>query len=36
MVTGAEYTSDLARAKALQAIASELGLEGPAELSYRW
>jgi L-galactose dehydrogenase/L-glyceraldehyde 3-phosphate reductase len=35
MVPGAEYGSDLARAKSLQSIATELGLEGPAELSYR-
>lgn len=35
MIPGAEYNSDLARAKALQAVSDELGLEGPAELSYR-
>jgi L-galactose dehydrogenase/L-glyceraldehyde 3-phosphate reductase len=35
MVPGAEYSSDLERARALKSVAQELGLEGPAELSYR-
>lgn len=35
MIAGAEYSSDLQRARALQDVARELGLEGPAELSYR-
>jgi len=35
MIPGSEYSSDLERARALQAVAKELGLEGPAELSYR-
>ena len=35
MIPGAEYSSDLARARALQDVARELGMEGPAELSYR-
>ena len=35
MIPGAEYSSDLRRARALQDVARELGLEGPAELSYR-
>jgi aryl-alcohol dehydrogenase-like predicted oxidoreductase len=35
MIAGAEYSSDLERARALESVAREIGLEGAAELSYR-
>jgi L-galactose dehydrogenase/L-glyceraldehyde 3-phosphate reductase len=36
LVAGSEYDRDLARAAALPALAAELGLEGPVELSLRF
>ena len=35
IIQNATFESDLARAQRLQALAAELGMEGPAELSYR-
>jgi L-galactose dehydrogenase/L-glyceraldehyde 3-phosphate reductase len=35
LTEGADYDTDLERARRLEGLAGELGLEGPAELSYR-
>lgn len=35
-ITGERYDEDLARARRLQALAAELGLEGPVELALRF
>lgn len=35
LIQGGAYDADLARAQRLQALATELGMEGPTELSYR-
>jgi aryl-alcohol dehydrogenase-like predicted oxidoreductase len=35
LTQGGAYDADLARAQRLQALAAELGMEGPSELSYR-
>lgn len=35
LIQGGTYDADLARAQRLQALAAELGMEGPSELSYR-